>query len=311
MKKRLKFIIRELKRKITVVFIPHGKMKPFKLNFSLSFILILCLCWTVLTLWAGFVSGRHLDYVKMKADNEIMRVRMLFFSDEIKKSKEMLSQIKQNDEQIRSLLAMNSKKVIIEDGLGYGGPTPVESSALSTILSGNLNKFSYQDVINQSLELFEEYKFSLKSYSEVMEHINTQRMKFRYTPSMWPCKGIISSPFGFRIHPILGYRFFHTGLDIANMTGTSIKSTADGTVLLAGWKMGYGKVIVVRHNSYYRTVYAHLSKILVKRGDTVMKGQEIGKMGNTGRSTDPHLHYEVHYCKKPVNPIKYLSSNLD
>ena len=95
------------------------------------------------------------------------------------------------------------------------------------------------------------------------------------------------------------------------MTGTSIKSTADGTVLLAGWKMGYGKVIVVRHNSYYRTVYAHLSKILVKRGDTVMKGQEIGKMGNTGRSTDPHLHYEVHYCKKPVNPIKYLSSNLD
>lgn len=310
MKKYTKSIIRELKRKMTVVFIHHGKIKPIRLNFSLLFVLVLVFSWTSLTLWAGFISGRHIDYVTMKTDNQIMKLRMLFFSDEIKKSKEMLSQIKQNDEQIRSLLAMNSKKVIIEEGLGYGGPTPIESSALSTILSGNFNKFSYQDVINRSFGLFEEYKFTIKSYSEVMNHINTQRMKFRYTPSIWPCPGVISSPYGFRIHPILGYRFFHTGIDIANIKGTPVYSTADGKVILAGWKIGYGNVIVIEHSNYYRTVYAHLSKILVKKGEPIVKGQQIAKMGSTGRSTDNHLHYEVHYGKKPVNPIKYLSSYL-
>ena len=310
MKKHTKSIIKELKRKMTVVFIHHGKIKPIRLNFSLLFVLMLVFSWTSLTLWAGFISGRHIDYIKMKTDNEIMKVRMLFFSDEIKKSKEILFQIKQNDEQIRSLLAMNSKKVIIEEGLGYGGPTPIESSALSTILSGNFNKFSYQDVINQSFGLFEDYKFTIKSYSEVMNHINTQRMKFRYTPSMWPCSGVISSPYGFRIHPILGYRFFHSGIDIANIKGTPIHSTADGTVILAGWKIGYGNVVVIEHSNYYRTVYAHLSKILVKKAESILKGQEIARMGSTGRSTDNHLHYEVHYCKKTVNPIKYLSSYL-
>lgn len=310
MKKYTKSIIRELKRKMTVVFIHHGKIKPIRLNFSLLFVLVLVFSWTSLTLWAGFISGRHIDYVTMKTDNQIMKLRMLFFSDEIKKSKEMLSQIKQNDEQIRSLLAMNSKKVIIEEGLGYGGPTPIESSALSTILSGKFNKFSYQDVINRSFGLFEEYKFTIKSYSEVMNHINTQRMKFRYTPSIWPCAGIISSPYGFRIHPILGYRFFHTGIDIANIKGTPIYATADGKVILAGWEIGYGNVIVIEHSNYYRTVYAHLSKILVRKGEPIVKGQQIAKMGNTGRSTDNHLHYEVHYCKKTVNPIKYLSSYL-
>ncbi len=310
MKKYFRSIIAELKRKTTVIFIHHGKIKPIKLNFSLLFILIFGFSWTLLTLWAGFISGRHIDYVKIKADNEIMKVRMLFFSDEIKKSKEILAQIKQNDEQIRSLLAMNSKKAIIEEGLGYGGPTPIESSALSTILSGNFNKFSYQDIINQSLGLFEEYKFTLKSYSEVMMHINAQRIKFRYTPSMWPCEGIISSPYGFRTHPIFGYRFFHSGIDIANLKGTPIYSTADGTVILAGREVGYGNVIVVQHSNLYRTVYAHLSKILVVKGESLIKGQMIAKMGSTGRSTDNHLHYEVHYRKKPVNPIKFLSSYL-
>jgi murein DD-endopeptidase MepM/ murein hydrolase activator NlpD len=94
------------------------------------------------------------------------------------------------------------------------------------------------------------------------------------------------------------------------MKGTPIYSTADGTVILAGRKTGYGNVIVVQHSNLYRTVYAHLSKILVIKGESLTKGQMIAKMGSTGRSTDNHLHYEVHFRKKPVNPIKFLSSYL-
>jgi len=305
--KKIFSVFKEFKRKITVVFIHHGKLKPVHFNFSLSFLLICFLAWTTLTLWAGFISGQHVDYWKVKADNKIMKIRMLFFSEQIKKSKEILAQIKQNDDHIRSLLSMDSKRIIIENGLGYGGPTPVESSALSLILSGKTDSISYQNLAEKSFELMEEYKATIKSYNEIIDHINFQREKFRYTPSIWPCKGIISSMFGFRLHPIFRNKFFHTGMDIAGKKGESVHSTADGIIVFAGWQRGYGYVISVEHGYGYRTVYAHLSKMLVKKGEVVIKGQEIAKMGSTGRSTGPHLHYEVHYNNRPINPVKYLS----
>ena len=303
----MKHFFRKLKKKITIVFIHNEDLKSLRLDLPLFLLLICFFAWTTLTLWAGFISGQHIDYLKVKADNKIMKMRMLFLSEQIKKSKEILAQIKQNDEHIRSLLAMDSKRIIIEDGLGYGGPTPIESSALSLILSGNTNSVSYQNIADRSFELLEEYKATIKSYNEIIDHINFQREKFRYTPSIWPCNGIVSSMFGFRLHPIFKNKFFHTGIDIAGKKGVSVNSTADGIVVFAGWRRGYGYVISVEHGYGYRTVYAHLAKMLVKKGEFVVKGQEIAKMGNTGRSTGPHLHYEVHYKNRPINPVKYLT----
>ncbi len=311
--KKLKNLFKELGRKVTIVFIHHGKMKPLKFNFSLFFIFAAFLCWTALTLWAGFISGKHIDYITIKADNKIMKMRMLFFADQIKKSKEILAQVKQNDDHIRSLLAMDSKRIIIENGLwlGSGGPTPVESSALSMLLSGKSDEIDYQNIASRSFELLEEYKASMKSYSEVINHISKQRELFRYTPSIWPCKGIISSPYGVRVHPIFNNKIFHPAIDIANKKGTPIVATADGIVVFSGWQSGYGNVIAIEHGHKYRTVYAHLATSLVKRGDFVTKGQEIAKMGSTGRSTGPHVHYELQLNKRPINPMKYLNSYLD
>lgn len=309
--KYLNIILKELKRKITIILIHHGRVKPMRFSFSLPFLLVLIGCWTMFTLWAGFVSGQHIDYWKVKADNKIMKVRMLFFAEQIQKSREMLSQIKENDDHIRTLLAMKSKRMIIENGLGSGGPTPIESSALSTLLSGNMNSISDANIAQQSFDLLEEYKASMKSYSEVVQHISIQREKVKYTPSIWPCRGIITSPFGFRLHPLFRNKFFHTGMDIANVPNTPVFSTADGVVIFAGWQEGYGYVMSVEHGYKYRTVYAHLSKILVRKGQFVSKGQKIARMGNTGRSTGTHLHYEVHYNGRPVNPMKYLNSYLN
>jgi murein DD-endopeptidase MepM/ murein hydrolase activator NlpD len=208
---------------------------------------------------------------------------------------------------------MDSKRIIIENGfgLGSGGPTPIESSALSMLLSGKINDINYQDIANQSFELIEEYKASMKSYSEVVKHITKQREMFRYTPSIWPCKGIISSPYGVRFHPVFNTKIFHPAIDIANKKNTPIVATADGIVVFSGWQAGYGNVIAIEHGHKYRTVYAHLAKSLVKRGEIVAKGQEIAKMGSTGRSTGPHVHYELHLNKRPINPMKYLNSYLD
>ncbi|WP_372518959.1 M23 family metallopeptidase [Candidatus Ruminimicrobiellum ovillum] len=309
--KKLRDLLRELRRKVTIVFIHHGRIKPIKFNFSVLFLLVVFAGWTGMTLWAGFISGKHIDYLAVKADNKIMKVRMLFFADQIKKSTEMLAQVKQNDDHIRSLLAMDSKRIIIENGLGSGGPTPVESSALSMLLSGKIDGIDYQEISRQTFELLEEYKASMKSYSEVINHISKQREMFRYTPSIWPCKGIISSSYGIRFHPIFRTRFFHPAIDIANKKNTPILATADGVVAFSGWLRGYGNVITIEHGKKYRTVYAHLAKSLVKKGEFVTKGQEIAKMGNTGRSTGPHVHYELHLNKRPINPMKYLGSYLD
>ena len=309
--KKIKELLRELRRKVTIVFIHHGKIKPLKFNFSMFFLFFAFFAWTGMTLWAGFISGKHIDYLAVKADNKIMKVRMLFFADQIKKSKEMLSQVKQNDDHIRSLLAMDSKRIIIENGFGSGGPTPIESSALSMLLSGKIDSLDYQNISKQTFELIEEYKASMKSYSEVINHISKQREMFRYTPSIWPCKGIISSPYGIRFHPIFNTKFFHPAIDIANKKNTPIVATADGIVVFSGWMRGYGNVIAIEHGKKYRTVYAHLAKSLVKKGESVTKGQEIAKMGSTGRSTGPHVHYEIHLNKRPLNPMRYLSSYLN
>jgi murein DD-endopeptidase MepM/ murein hydrolase activator NlpD len=122
----------------------------------------------------------------------------------------------------------------------------------------------------------------------------------------WPCPGPVVSPFGYRIHPILGYRKMHTGIDIAAGYGVPIRSSAAGTVIYASWMGGYGNVIIVDHGDGLSTLYAHQSRLAVGNGARVSRGQIIGYIGSTGFSTGPHLHYEVRVNGNPVDPMGYL-----
>ena len=112
------------------------------------------------------------------------------------------------------------------------------------------------------------------------------------------------------MHPILGAVRFHTGLDLTAHVGESVRSAASGTVISTGWESGYGLATVVDHHNGLRTVYAHLSRIVVNRGDVVKKGQLIAMSGNTGLSTGPHLHYEVRLNNRPISPVSYLNLDL-
>jgi murein DD-endopeptidase MepM/ murein hydrolase activator NlpD len=113
----------------------------------------------------------------------------------------------------------------------------------------------------------------------------------------------ISSNFGIREHPVLGGLRQHNGIDLAAPTGTPVESVGDGTVVRAGWNGGYGKYIEIKHSAGYTTAYAHLSKINVSKGDRVRQGELIGEVGSTGRSTGPHLHYELHFNGSIVHPF--------
>lgn len=124
----------------------------------------------------------------------------------------------------------------------------------------------------------------------------------------WPTPGWkgITSPYGMRWHPILNQRKMHTGVDIGAPGGASIVAADSGTVITAGWMGGYGQVVVIDHGKGMSTLYAHQSKILVSKGEVVAKGQTIGKVGSTGWSTGPHLHFEVRINGAHTNPMNYI-----
>jgi len=140
----------------------------------------------------------------------------------------------------------------------------------------------------------------LRTYEAVLR-------KRAMTPSMWPVEGELTDGFGGRRDPFDGYSFeFHAGLDIATIWGAPVTATANGTVTFAGWQSGYGQVVIVDHGGGLSTRYGHLSRIDVAADQTIKRGETLGRVGSTGRSTGPHLHYEVRINDAPVNPRQYL-----
>lgn len=125
-------------------------------------------------------------------------------------------------------------------------------------------------------------------------------------PSLWPVRGQISEGFGQRLDPFSGEGVFHSGVDIRSPYGTRVEAAADGIIMQAGFDAGYGNEIIVDHGFGMTTKYGHLSKMFVVVGQEVKRGQVIGAVGMTGKTTGPHLHYEVHVNETPVNPMKYL-----
>lgn len=163
--------------------------------------------------------------------------------------------------------------------------------------------FSRMDTLDSQL-LHQAISFNLLRDVAIQD-----RQKLAHTPLVLPINikdYTVSSGFGTRIDPVYDTPKFHEGLDIAADMGTEIYATADGVIDFAGEKNGYGNCIDIDHGNDYKTRYGHLSKILVKNGERVKRGTLIGLVGSTGKSTGPHLHYEVHFKGEPQNPVNYF-----
>jgi murein DD-endopeptidase MepM/ murein hydrolase activator NlpD len=145
-----------------------------------------------------------------------------------------------------------------------------------------------------------------ESLQGLLHHLEDQSARLVHTPSITPTHGWITSTFGYRMSPYTGEREFHKGLDIAGRMGTPIFAAADGEVLYATQKKSLGYAVKIRHGYGIETVYGHMQETLVKAGDTVKRGQQIGLMGSTGRSTGPHCHYAVLVNGKGVDPRNYI-----
>lgn len=143
---------------------------------------------------------------------------------------------------------------------------------------------------------------ALRQYNQILTHIENLPLKHPVAGSK------LTSKFGTRRDPFLRRYAFHSGIDFKARTGTSVKPAAQGRVIKAGWQGGYGKMVEIDHGNGTSTRYAHLSRILVKRGQNVSIGTVLGKVGSTGRSTGPHLHYEIRKNGKAINPLTYLNA---
>lgn len=158
-------------------------------------------------------------------------------------------------------------------------------------------------------------KLQSESFTYIKNDVKEKDNKYASIPYICPLdrKNIerIGSNVGIRMHPILRIPLMHTGLDISAAMGTPVYATGDGIIVTSGWNNGYGLCIKINHGYSYQTRYAHLSKIIVSEGQIVKRGQLIGYVGNTGRSTSSHLHYEVRIGNKPVNPLKFMNDITD
>jgi len=153
-----------------------------------------------------------------------------------------------------------------------------------------------------------------KSFDEVIELAKNKEQMLKSIPGIMPMKNsditYFASGFGYRIHPIYKTRKLHTGVDFAAPKGKEIFATGDGVVIISGYQRGYGNYVVIDHGYSYKTYYGHMSKIAVKRGHKIKRGELVGYVGSTGTSTGNHLHYEVRKSNRPVNPVNYYMNDL-
>ncbi|MCP4684362.1 MAG: peptidoglycan DD-metalloendopeptidase family protein [bacterium] len=149
-------------------------------------------------------------------------------------------------------------------------------------------------------------RFELEKYDEAEKELASLKDRLDHTPSIWPAKGWFSRGYGMKDDPFTGYKQLHRGIDVANYNGTPIIAAADGKVTKTGSFGRMGKMITIDHGFGFVTRYGHLSSIDVKRGQRIKRGDVVGKMGSTGYSTGPHLHYEVWRNGKVLNPMNYI-----
>ncbi len=191
-----------------------------------------------------------------------------------------------------------------EEVFGIGGPMPEDLD--TEIALGE----SHNEVIRRMYQQVQHIELAAlnqrESFETLFDSLEKKISLMASTPTIPPTKGVITSTFGYRESPFSGRRDFHNGLDIGAKIGTPIKATAYGKVTYTGKQGFLGNLVIIDHGHGIVTQYGHLNKILINQGDTVKRGDIIGEVGNTGRSTGSHLHYEVRLGGVPVNPQKYF-----
>lgn len=293
-----------------VNFIIHLPRKNRLINLSipLPFLYLSIIAMVVLV---GSLSIIHRPKMKVRErdpslikENRLLKERLKQMGKRIEELNKRVSDLALSDTKLRIAVAMKP----IQPDLRKAGIGGIYKDRTISLLS-KYDKDASKNIenINQTLDrLLTQTEFQKRSYKEIEKWLKQRAHLRDHTPSILPVGGIITSGFGYRRDPFTHRIRMHEGIDIAGPVGTPIHATADGRVVFAGPRHGWGLVVEIDHSYGYKTVYAHLHSIKVRKGDFVKRGDIIGLRGNTGRSTGPHLHYEVRVSGSPVNPLNYI-----
>lgn len=243
-----------------------------------------------------------------KKENQLMFTQYEILSKRMDEASEVLRDIQQRDDNLYRAIFHSDPipQSIRTSGVGtesrYDYLTHLSSPDLIIQTSKKMDYISKQIYIQSN------------SFDEVLNMAKSQKDRLQHIPSIQPVSSKflkqVASGFGPRIDPHYGTIRFHEGMDFSANIGTPIYATGNGTITHADWKQGYGKCVIIDHGFGYVTLYAHMNDYNVRVGQKVIRGEKIGEVGNTGKSTGPHLHYEVHVRGKVDNPAKYYFMDL-
>lgn len=273
---RARMFLKRILTPVTILLVPHSRTKPVSIRVPVVAVAASVCLFLTGTAFVVSVSVRAVEYRRMQE-------RLSFVSAQFLEMKGTMLALKQAEKDFRKLFSLKSKSAVLESA------DPGDSGSLD------------MEVLRGQIEA------AMQSVSEIRSYIAEQKDIHLATPLGWPVAGTISSPYGYRNHPVREERRFHTGVDLSVPSGSEVKATADGIVSFAGWSENSGIVVVVEHGHGFSTAYAHNRKALARVGQRIARGDVIAMSGSTGVSTGPHVHYEIWRNGRHADPAGFLA----
>lgn len=300
---------KEGKKYISIIFVPHslGKVKVFRFSACYQKLALILVLVATAIICTGIFMGQIIKENNILRDN-VSKLQSTNAEQNwlLKEKAGEINRLKIRDKEINRKVDDFIKKYaeITENYIS----DRIDGSSISR--SGDRNERSFSKDIKELKEILDSLN-QLKSFEDEeltdLSETESKLKKFLDSiPTFWPASGKVSSKFGSRKDPFEGRKRFHEGIDIAASHGEDIRASASGKVILAKSYNGYGRTVIIDHGRGITTLYGHASKLLVKEGQTVSKGQLIAKVGSSGRSTGPHLHFEIRINGQAVDPLSYL-----
>jgi len=273
--KKIRILFKKAFTPITIMVIPHENLRSLNIKIPAAGIFFALILSAIGGFYVFSLAANGLEYPSLveKVD---------FYNKQFSQWSSTASALREVEEDFRRIFSLKSKEKVLEK--------------MDTAYSGSID-FQH---------LMSELQRSVAEVDEIKDFLRIQKDIYQATPKGYPVNGNVTSPFGKRENPFSKLPSFHSGIDISTSPGTCIQATADGVVSYSGWTTNSGFVVVLEHGLGFSTIYAHNKKNAVGVGQKVKRGDTIGYVGSTGKSTGPHVHYEVWEKGKNVNPQKFL-----
>jgi len=273
---RVRMFLKSILTPVTILLVPHSRTRPFGIRVPVVAVAASVCLFLVGTAFVATVSVRAVEYRRMQE-------RLAHLSAQFHEMNGTMLSLKQAEQDFRKLFSLKSKTAVLES-VGSGDTGSLDMAVLRAQIDA-----------------------AMLSVSEIRGYIAEQKDIHLATPVGLPVAGTVSSPYGYRNHPVHEEKKFHTGVDISVPSGSRVKATANGIVSFAGWTENSGIVVVVEHGHGFSTAYAHNRKTLVRVGQRIARGETIAMSGSTGVSTGPHVHYEIWRNGRHTDPVGFLA----